>query len=122
VHLRGAGDMHDQGMIGRPTFRGKNFGNRIGVGSIGAQSVYGFGRKGDQLALPQQFDGVADGFFGDGFRIQSNQAKDENLKRRAADIIVVANSFAKANSCKYIKAIVMANASFYLSPLGFSPN
>jgi hypothetical protein len=65
---------------------------------------------------------VADGFFGYGFRIQSNQAKDENLKRRAADIIVVANSFAKANSHKYIKAILTANAPFYLSPLGFSPN
>jgi len=65
---------------------------------------------------------VADGFFGDGFRIQSNQAKDKNLKRRAAGIIVVANSFAKVNSYKYMKAILTANTPFYLSPLVFSPN
>ena len=50
-HLRGAGHMHDQRMLRRPTLGGKNQGYCGIVGRIGTQAVHRLGWKADQAAL-----------------------------------------------------------------------
>ena len=56
--MTGTGQMYNQGMIGRPAFGGKNFGNSQRIGRIGAEAVYRLGRKSNEFARLQQLDGA----------------------------------------------------------------
>jgi hypothetical protein len=55
------GDMHDQRIEARPVLGGKDLGHGLVLRRIGAETVDGLGRKGDELPFDQRFDGFGDG-------------------------------------------------------------
>jgi len=55
-----AGQVYDQGVIGRPTLGGEDPADGRRVRGVGADAVDGLGRKGDQFAGLQQRDGAID--------------------------------------------------------------
>jgi hypothetical protein len=46
--------MHDQRVIGGPSFGGENFAYGVRIGGIGTEAIDGLGGKGDQLTGTQQ--------------------------------------------------------------------
>jgi hypothetical protein len=54
TQLFGIGQMHDEGMVGRPPLEPEHFAYRLATGGIGAQPVDRLRWKGHDLAGPQQ--------------------------------------------------------------------
>ncbi len=59
VELRGARDVHDDGMVGRPALDREEALQRVRVRGVGAEPVHGLGRERDEPAGAQHLDRAA---------------------------------------------------------------